>query len=305
MNLTRLWCINVPYKVSRSEPYRAAKHEPKLFLIYSSTVGAPGVEKGKQWVDATLLLPLNLEELEWEKSTGKWTTSYKLDGKAKGATLNVRFGFSLLKDNLVESTSNMSVSELVNLVHDRTSVDPKTGFGQTNSHGMLWRIESVPSDLNCQPPLSSQSVDAKSFHDVSPNLGLKLSKSIYFLYEKLVEVNWHNSEELDTLSDHKQQLKPKFHLEFEFDIDDRGDEYDNIKFSVVEQGIEMSAMEQMESEQDAIQSSDGSAIETINMDEIIKDDDIALDEETVFFRGKYFSWICWWGFDGWLQKWRV
>ena len=150
-------------------------------------------------------------------------------------------------------------------------MDPKTGFGQTNSHGMLWRIESVPSDLNCQPPLSSQSVDAKSFHDVSPNLGLKLSKSIYFLYEKLVEVNWHNSEELDTLSDHIQQLKPKFHLEFE---------YDNIKFSVVEQGIEMSEMEQMESEQDAIQTSDGSAIETINVDEIIKDDDIALDEET-------------------------
>jgi hypothetical protein len=57
-------------------------------------------------------------------------------------------------------------------------------------------------------------------------------------------------------------------------------EYDNIKFSVVEQGIEMSEMEQMESEQDAIQTSDGSAIETINVDEIIKDDDIALDEET-------------------------
>ncbi|KAL9376539.1 hypothetical protein Peur_030659 [Populus x canadensis] len=184
------------------------------------------------------------------------------------------------KDNLVESTSNMSVSELVNLVHDRTSVDPKTGFGQTNSHGMFWRIESVPSDLNCQPPLSSQSVDAKSFHDVSPNLGWKLSKSIYFLYEKLVEVNWHNSEELDTLSDHIQQLKPKFHLEFEFDIDDRGDEYDNIKFSVVEQGIEMSEMEQMEPELDAIQTSDGSAVETINVDEILKDDDIALDEET-------------------------
>ncbi|KAJ6862692.1 hypothetical protein NC652_039529 [Populus alba x Populus x berolinensis] len=92
--------------------------------------------------------------------------------------------------------------------------------------------------------------------------------------------NWHNSEELDTLSDHRQQLKPTFHSEFEFDIDDRGDEYDNIKFSVAEQGIEMSEMEQMESEQDVIQTSDGSAIETINVDEIIKDADIALDEET-------------------------
>ncbi|KAG6739496.1 hypothetical protein POTOM_057094 [Populus tomentosa] len=148
-----------------------------------------------------------------------------------------------------------------------------------SNNGMLWRIESVPSDLNCQPPLSSQCVDAKSFHDVSPNLGLKLSKSIYFLYEKLVEVNWHNSEELDTLSDHIQQLKPTFHSEFEFDIDDRGDEYDNIKFSVAEQGIEMSEMEQMESEQDAaIQTSDGSAIETINVDEIIKDVDLALED---------------------------
>ncbi|CAK7352866.1 unnamed protein product [Dovyalis caffra] len=269
---------------SKSGPYHAAKYELKLFLIYASIIGAPFVDMGKQWVDLTLLLPLNLEELEGEKSTGKWTTSYKLEGKAKGATLNVSFGFSVLRDNLVESRSNMSVSELVNLVHDRSAVDPETCFGQINSHGMLQRIGSVPSDLNCQPTLSSQSFDAKSYCDVSPNMGLELSKSINFLYEKLDEANWCNSEELGALSDHMQQLKPKFSLEFEFDEDDRGNEYDNIEFTVVEQGIETetSEMEQMESEQDAVQTTDGSAIETVDVDEIIKDDDVALDEETKF-----------------------
>lgn len=266
---------------SRSGPYHAAKYEMKLFLIYASIIGAPGIDMGKQWVDLTLLLPLNSEELEGEKSTDKWTTSYKLEGKAKGATLNVSFGFSVLRDNFVESRSNMSVSDLLNLVHDRPAVDPETGIGHTNSNGMLRRLESVPSDLNRRPPLSSQSVDAKSYHDVSSNLGLELSKSINFLYEKLDEVNWQNSEKLDALSGHMQQLKPKFHLEFELDEADRGNECD-IEFTVVEQGIEASEMEQMEPEQDDVQTTDGSAIETIDLDEIIKDDDIAPDEETKF-----------------------
>ncbi|KAJ6698204.1 PROTEIN PLASTID MOVEMENT IMPAIRED 1-RELATED 2 [Salix purpurea] len=213
-----------------------------------------GINMGKQWVDLTTLLPLSLEELEGEKSTGKWTTSYKLEGKAKGC-------YSKL--------------------HDRSAVGPETGFGQTNSHGMLQRLESVPCDLNHQPPLSSQSVDAKSYHDVSSNLGLELSRSINFLYEKLDEVNWQNSEKLDVLSGHMQQLKPKFHLEFEIDEADCGNEYD-IEFTVVEQGIETCEMEQMEPEQDGVQTTDGSAIETIDLDEIIKDDDIALDEKTKF-----------------------
>ncbi|KAG5244099.1 protein PLASTID MOVEMENT IMPAIRED RELATED [Salix suchowensis] len=263
---------------TRSGPYHAAKYEIKLFLIYASIIGAPGINMGKQWVDLTTLLPLSLEELEGEKSTGKWTTSYKLEGKAKGATLNVSFGFSVLRDNFSESRSNMSGSDLVNMVHDRSAVGPETGFGQTNSHGILQRLESVPCDLNHQPPLSSQSVDAKSYHDVSSNLGLELSRSINFLYEKLDEVNWQNTEKPDVLSGHMQQLKPKFHLEFENDEADRGNEYD-IEFTVVEQGIEM---EQMEPEQDGVQTTDGSAIETIDLDEIIKDDDIALDEETEF-----------------------
>ncbi|KAJ6382647.1 hypothetical protein OIU77_031144 [Salix suchowensis] len=206
---------------TRSGPYHAAKYEIKLFLIYASIIGAPGINMGKQWVDLTTLLPLSLEELEGEKSTGKWTTSYKLEGKAKGATLNVSFGFSV--------------------------------YGQTNSHGILQRLESVPCDLNHQPPLSSQSVDAKSYHDVSSNLGLELSSS----------------------------SNRSFHLEFENDEADRGNEYD-IEFTVVEQGIETCEMEQMEPEQDGVQTTDGSAIETIDLDEIIKDDDIALDEETEF-----------------------
>ncbi|KAF9680977.1 hypothetical protein SADUNF_Sadunf06G0177800 [Salix dunnii] len=263
---------------TRSGPYHAAKYETKLFLIYASIIGAPGINMGKQWVDLTTLLPLSLEELEGEKSTGKWTTSYKLEGKAKGATLNVSFGFSVLRDNFAESRSNTSVSDLVNIVHDRSAVGPVTGFGQTDSHGMLQRLESAPCDLNHQPPLSSQSVDAKSYHDVSSNLGLELSRSINFLYEKLDEVNWQNSEKLAVLSGHMQQLKPKFHLEFEIDEADCGNEYD-IEFNVVEQGIETC---EMEPEQDGVQTTDGSAIEIIDLDEIIKDDDIALDEKTKF-----------------------
>lgn len=264
---------------SRSGPLHSAKYELKLCLIYVSIIGAPGIDVGKHWVDLTRLLPLNLVELEGEKSTGKWTTSFKLAGKAKDATLNVSFGFSVLRDNFIESRSNTNISELVNLVHDRScAVDSRMGLGRTNSNGMLRRVGSVPSNLNHQSFLSSQSVDVKIYDEVSPSLGSELSKSINFLYEKLDQGHLHSSEELDMLAEHIQQLKPKFRLDFELDKDNSGNEYDNIEFTVVEQGIEI----EMQSKQAAVQTTDGSPIETIHVDEIINDDDIAIDEDINF-----------------------
>ncbi|KAF2287056.1 hypothetical protein GH714_037255 [Hevea brasiliensis] len=232
---------------SRSGPHQSAKYEVKLFLIYVSVIGALGVDMGKQWVDLTRLLPLTLEELEGEKSTGKWTTSFKLAGKTKGATLNV-------------------------------SLD----VGQTNNNGMLRRVGSVPSDLNHSSYLSSQSVDVKICDEVSPNLGLELSKSINSLYKKLNEVKLHSSEDIHTIPVHAQPLKLKSGLEFEFDKDISRNDYDSIEFTIIEKGIEMPRKEDLESEEFDVQLVDGPRIETINVDEIIKDDDIELDRKISF-----------------------
>jgi hypothetical protein len=56
---------------SRSGPHHSAKYEAKHFLLYASLLSAPELDLGKHRVDLTRLLPLTLEELEEEKSSGK------------------------------------------------------------------------------------------------------------------------------------------------------------------------------------------------------------------------------------------
>ncbi|KAM7515699.1 hypothetical protein LguiA_005282 [Lonicera macranthoides] len=68
---------------SRNGPHRSAKYEAKHFLLYVSIVGNPELDLGKHRIDLTRLLPLTLEELEEENCSGKWTTSFRLSGKAK------------------------------------------------------------------------------------------------------------------------------------------------------------------------------------------------------------------------------
>lgn len=76
----------------RSGPHHSVKYEAKHFLLFVSVYDAPELDLGKHRIDLTRLLPLTLEELEEQKSSGKWTTSFKLSGKARGATMNVSFG---------------------------------------------------------------------------------------------------------------------------------------------------------------------------------------------------------------------
>ncbi|KAE8653410.1 hypothetical protein Csa_007480 [Cucumis sativus] len=85
---------------SGNGPHHSAKYEAKHFLLYASLYGASEVDLGKHRVDLTRFLPLTLEELEEEKSSGKWATSFKLSGRAKGATMNVSFGYTVVGDNL-------------------------------------------------------------------------------------------------------------------------------------------------------------------------------------------------------------
>ncbi|KAG6723247.1 hypothetical protein I3842_03G199600 [Carya illinoinensis] len=84
---------------SRNGPHHSAKYEAKHFLLYASVYGVPELDLGKHRVDLTRLLPLTLEELEEEKSSGTWTTDFKLAGKAKGALMNVSFGYLVIGDN--------------------------------------------------------------------------------------------------------------------------------------------------------------------------------------------------------------
>ncbi|XP_039044245.1 protein PLASTID MOVEMENT IMPAIRED 1-RELATED 2-like [Hibiscus syriacus] len=259
---------------SRSGPRNSAKYEVELFVIYASVAGASGHNMGEDWIDLTRLLPLTFEDLVGEKRAGKWTTSFELSGKARGATLNVSFSFLVTADDLVESS------------------------GKRN--GMLQNLGTLPINVNRVSYMSPLSVDIKFGSELLPNLGLELSKSISFLYQKLNEGNLHRVSGLDKLSEHVEP--PISDSEFDEFID----EYENIEFSVIEKGVEMCQNDQSKLEQTAnqIQSIDGPAIETINVEEILRDCDTDIDEEAEHVLNVYCTEVCTKevGVDGCMQE---
>ncbi|XVF35296.1 hypothetical protein REPUB_Repub18cG0133600 [Reevesia pubescens] len=132
---------------SRSGPHNSAKYEVKLFLIYASVIGAPGHDIGEHWIDLTRLLPVSLEDLEGEKGSGKWITSFKLSGKAKGATLNVSFSFFVTRENVVESSGNMNESNFINLTEKGSSAMGYSGaLHASKKNGILQHVGTVPSN---------------------------------------------------------------------------------------------------------------------------------------------------------------
>lgn len=73
----------------------AVKYEPRAFTV---TVAASALELGKHEVDLTRLLPLSIDDLEegGDSGFGKWSTSFRLSGVARGARLNVTFSCALV-----------------------------------------------------------------------------------------------------------------------------------------------------------------------------------------------------------------
>ncbi|KAF8040648.1 hypothetical protein BT93_B2773 [Corymbia citriodora subsp. variegata] len=224
----------------KSGPINSCKYEPKLFSVCTSVIGAPGDDVGEHWVDLTRLLPLTLEELDGDKSSGKWTTSFKLAGKAKGATLNVSFGFSLVSGTNVESNGSMTVPQLIRLAYSRPSTKQNDrGFSQNDSTKKLRRSGSVPSDLNHPSLQFAQPLDVKMGHGAVVDPAIEFSKSIHYLYEKLDQDILSDKSGPDLSLEDLKLLKAKSDLcpePVEDPIDDEGDDID---FVVIDRGIEV------------------------------------------------------------------
>ncbi|KAM0037302.1 putative NT-type C2 domain, protein PLASTID MOVEMENT IMPAIRED 1 [Helianthus debilis subsp. tardiflorus] len=218
---------------SRSGPHHSAKYEAKHFLLYASVFSDPEVDLGKHRVDLTRLLPLTLEELEDEKSSGKWTTTYRLSGKAKGATMNVSFGYSIVGSNV----------EMVN-----SSV-------KASAQSQLKRGESLP--------VNSHSVeDIKDLHEVLPVSKSELSESVSMLYKKLEEEE--EEEEKSIISvDYETKRAVQVVAPEPVNQDLNSTDYDNInsEFSVMEQGIEIPSKENVK--EDALKGFDGLSLESL------------------------------------------
>lgn len=254
---------------SRSGPHHSAKYEAKHFLLYASVYGAVGVDLGKHRNDLTKLLPVTLEELEEDRSSGKWSTSYDLSGKAKGAVMNVSFSYGVVGDNKGGNNNNnnngghggkYSAPDLSSLRQNNLSlVRPGTKFGVGVGDGRvaMRRADSLPSPSKRQFRAASRSVeDIKDLHEVLPVSGSELASSVDMLYKKLDEKS------LDKEMDHQ----PEFHVFTELldgeephsDLEsdtvktnvDYGCEDDD--FSVIEQGVELPSTEPLRPEEDVM-----------------------------------------------------
>ncbi|XP_022732722.1 protein PLASTID MOVEMENT IMPAIRED 1-RELATED 1-like [Durio zibethinus] len=242
---------------SRSGPHHSAKYEAKHFLFYASVFGAPDVDLGRHRVDLTRLLPLTLEELEEEKSSGKWTTSFKLSGKAKGATINVSFGYMVIGDNPNAPGDNQYGSELSHMKQNNLNMGKAaTEFGHGDQTGTMRRVESLPSLDNLRSFGSSHLVEEiKDLHEVLP-----LSKSelddTNMLDQKLDEdksdASAASKPEPDVLTEQFEAITPPSYFVSESSKENIEKETEDNEFSVVEKGIELSSEEQARPEEISI-----------------------------------------------------
>lgn len=253
---------------SRSGPHHSAKYEAKHFLLYASVFGAPELDLGKHRVDLTKLLPVTLEELDDDKSSGKWTTTFKLAGKAKGAAMNVSFGYMVIGDNAIPPNSK-NAPDLFNLKHDNLRmVKSMTKFDQGTNISATQRGGSLPENFVQRHHATRSVEDIKVLHEVLPASRSELSSSLNLLYRKLdeckLDASTEHTPEPDNFSEPVEDLKPNsntFPDSNEQKIENEGE--DN-EFSIIEQGIEMPSKEPVRIEEVTETASDVPAVGTLD-----------------------------------------
>ncbi|KAI4380783.1 hypothetical protein MLD38_006932 [Melastoma candidum] len=231
---------------SRSGPHHSVKYESKHFLLYAGISGAPEVDLGKHRVDLSRLLPLTLEELEEDKTSGKWTTSFRLSGQGKGSTLNVSFGYQVLGDNGKIPSINQNPWE--SLSSKEKSSKLVRGHSQAEGRNGIRRIESLPSTLNRPQSRGTMQVvgSVKDLHEVFPEQKSEFARGVEILSRKLEEdILSHQLDdepELEvftgeyvsiksTLSQPQPQVSDDSKLDGEIEVNE---------FSVIEHGVELS-----------------------------------------------------------------
>ncbi|XP_060208552.1 protein PLASTID MOVEMENT IMPAIRED 1-RELATED 1-like [Lycium barbarum] len=245
---------------SRTGHQHSAKYEPKHFLLYVSVIGAPALDIGKHLVDLTRLLPLTMEELEEGRNSGKWTTSFKLSGKAKGAILNVSFGFSVSGSNSIEPSQFMQGIE-------PAATDHSSECDGASANTSLRRVGSVPRKPGGTTHSSSRSLDARNFDEVLSGRKSELSRSITLLYRKLEEGKLDKLDDLDFFFEYLEPLKPNSGVLSQFSAENTMDDQ-HIEFSISELGTESS---QLKPEVCSYESCDDTPIETTDVAYILEE----------------------------------
>ncbi|KAJ8564555.1 hypothetical protein K7X08_001015 [Anisodus acutangulus] len=253
---------------SRNGPHHSAKYEAKHCLLYASVYATPELDLGKHRVDLTRLLPLTLEELEDEKSSGKWTTSFRLSGKAKGASMNVSFGYHIVGNGNTSAMlpSNKDALEGRNLRQNSASAAKLLAQSeQSDELGMIRPAGSVPAWS------STSQHYAEDVKEVLPVPSCDLYKSVEVLYQKLeedkVEASFEFKPEIDVFVDN---LKPELVLLSDHVKGNAENECEIGDFSVIEQGIELPLKELDIKEDDSVKTVDHPVTERLVPDSTLK-----------------------------------
>ncbi|GMH18091.1 hypothetical protein Nepgr_019932 [Nepenthes gracilis] len=254
---------------SRSGPHHSAKYEAKHFLLYAAVHGNPQLDLGKHRVDLTRLLPLTLEELEEEKSSGKWTTTFKLLGKAKGAIMNVSFGYLVLRDNPGPAPNNKNVLELLSSKqNNETNARTLMKVSRADGKGMLPCASSLPFQGQKSLVTSQSTKDIKVLHEVLPVTKSELSDYLKVLDEKLdqesLDPSVANKAEPAVSNDQIEPVKPSLSVHFQSDSSKENLENDSkdSKYFVSQLGVPLHPEEKVQLDEDSANVVDGPAVES-------------------------------------------
>ncbi|KAG2718025.1 hypothetical protein I3760_03G202300 [Carya illinoinensis] len=252
---------------SRNGPHHSAKYEAKHFLLYASVYGVPELDLGKHRVDLTRLLPLTLEELEEEKSSGTWTTDFKLAGKAKGALMNVSFGYLVIGDN---PSAPRSTGVLTSRQNSQSMVKAQTKLGQGDGRSRTHRAESLPSIRNQLSHATSHTVESiKDLHEVFPISKSELANSVDILYRKFDEDKLEcpvGKPHLYACTEHLEPIKPNSNLLSDSAKENAETECGENEFSVVDQGVELSSKEYKKPEEVILMVADIAPVESSDIE---------------------------------------
>ncbi|XP_062206683.1 protein PLASTID MOVEMENT IMPAIRED 1-RELATED 1-like [Phragmites australis] len=243
----------------------AVKYEPRAFAV---AVAASSLNLGRHEVDLTRLLPISFDDLEdgGDSGFGKWSTSFRLSGPARGARLNVTFSCAL--------------------VGGCGGEQHKTGEVAGLRRGSMAR----PVSVQAPTPVPARSRDVRVLHEVLPSLrstfvgdgGLDARK------EEVVATLDNCLEEGSPESKHCTSVEVK-----KVDLVHPEGGCDGAEFSVVDHGVEVSSddperLKHVETSNVAVQKEFGSKIDeegkvkpVLASDDLTEDQTVAVKPEEV------------------------
>ncbi|CAO2178509.1 unnamed protein product [Urochloa humidicola] len=192
----------------------AVKYEPRAFSV---AVSASTLELGKHEVDLTRLLPVSFDDLEdgSDSGFGKWSTSFRLSGPARGARLKVTFSCSLVGGG--GGGGQQKAAEVAGL-----------------RRGSMARSVSVQAPT----PVPARSRDVRVLHEVLPSL--RSARALPFAGDGGLDTRKEEATSLDSADDGSPEAKHCTSVEVKKeDLVDLEGHWGAAEFNVVEHAVEV------------------------------------------------------------------